>query len=157
MKQAILFSLAIFFAQWLQAQSAISFDITYSAQGNCADAATKTAPAMDLYLYPLDKENGITPLYAKDGKHANVKAGRYLVTRYPLDHPDDLQFYRDWYSGKNDIANPDTDRRTVNKKVIYVGKDLKQQTFAYHYHNYCGFQIDPSTAPVSADNGKKPK
>jgi hypothetical protein len=136
------------------AQIVVKLDITESS-APCAghEFEPNKAAVMDLYLYPLDKGNGIMPVLVKNGKHSNVKSGRYLVSRQQLDHPDDLEFYRQWFSGKNDIQDPAIDRRTVNKKVIFVGKDLKEQTFDYHYHQYCGWQIDPK-AELPASKGK---
>jgi hypothetical protein len=123
-----------------QAQIAIKLDITVAAAPcNGHTFEPSKAAVMDLYLYPLDKANGITPILLKDGKHDNIKAGRYLVSRQQLNHPDDLEFYRQWSSGKNDIEKVAIDTRMVNKKVISVGKDLKEQTFDYQYYQYCGW------------------
>jgi hypothetical protein len=139
-----LLACALFAAVGVQAQIAVKFDITESS-APCNGAAMETTKGanMDIYLYPLDKSNGIMPILVKNSRHQNIKHGRYLVTRQQLDHPDDLEFYRQWFSGKNDIQDPAIDRRTVNKKVIFIGKDLKEQTFEYHYHHHCGWQIDP--------------
>lgn len=138
-KQLFFFT-ALFAVATTQAQIAIQLDITTAAAPCGGHAFEPSQPAvMDLYLYPLDKANGITPILVKDGKHDNVKAGRYLVSRQQLNHPDDLEFYRQWSSGKNDIEKVAVDTRMVNKKVISVGKDLKEQTFDYQYYRYCGW------------------